>query len=523
MRFVCPEVKNTSFNQLITQLLKSTETQADYLIDEEGEQLIPLFTLTPNREKPVYFYGRNTIKEYFYQRPLDFTARTVSGFATAENLTITHNLGTLTETFYWLPERIGNEDFESDYWFTVLADDGLHFIKPERSSGVSQIDDFQVLGLTLKDVVFDNVVYKGESGGEFTIGHTSKTVIPTVVNSTLKTMALNKVKSRNAVCVIESSQLAGPGDWFIYEGIIYIVLSKMEIRTGIYQYIAVKEFAESYGFSAGDIIPELPVMTGGNVPLSGDWNAGDYDITAMGFGTGESPTQGIEANCNSDVTAQYGYSNYGIGLSVKNGSGGSRRNSALGLLNAYNNELILLSSGAGEFRVTAGSTPDVTNATATLAVWLRIAHADGKTYLPAVYGDTTASGANVYIDSAGQLFRSTSTREQKTDIEPVADEYSEQIYDLEPVWYRSLCEQDNPDWSWWGLIAEDVAEIDPRLVQWGYLDEDYDEVMEYDEAEKNNLLTRRLKPEAKLRPLGVYYDRLVVLILKELQKMKEKK
>ena len=36
--------------------------------------------------------------------------------------------------------------------------------------------------------------------------------------------------------------------------------------------------------------------------------------------------------------------------------------------------------------------------------------------IPAVYSDTTASASNMYIDSAGQLFRSTSSRGYKDNI-----------------------------------------------------------------------------------------------------------
>lgn len=100
--------------------------------------------------------------------------------------------------------------------------------------------------------------------------------------------------------------------------------------------------------------------------------------------------------------------------------------------------------------------------------------AEGDTFVEAtgsvksttVYGDTTASAANVFVDSDGTLQRSTSSRRYKTDIEPIQDQYSDALLNLTPVWYRSVCEHDNPDWSWYGLIAEDVAEIDPRLVHY---------------------------------------------------------
>ena len=41
--------------------------------------------------------------------------------------------------------------------------------------------------------------------------------------------------------------------------------------------------------------------------------------------------------------------------------------------------------------------------------------------------------------------------------------------------YRSRSPADNPDWSWYGLAAEELAEIDARLVTWGYKADDFEE------------------------------------------------
>ena len=54
----------------------------------------------------------------------------------------------------------------------------------------------------------------------------------------------------------------------------------------------------------------------------------------------------------------------------------------------------------------------------------------------------------------------------KNTIEPMQIEYAEASLELQPIWYRSSCEADNPEWSWWGFSAEQAAQIDPRLVQW---------------------------------------------------------
>jgi hypothetical protein len=93
--------------------------------------------------------------------------------------------------------------------------------------------------------------------------------------------------------------------------------------------------------------------------------------------------------------------------------------------------------------------------------------------------DTTASASNVFVNlSAGTLQRSTSSIKYKTDVEDAELSYSEAlVYGSRPVWYRSLSESDPSDYSYWGFIAEEVAEIDPRMVHWG---DDGPESVQYD-------------------------------------------
>ncbi len=94
------------------------------------------------------------------------------------------------------------------------------------------------------------------------------------------------------------------------------------------------------------------------------------------------------------------------------------------------------------------------------------------------YNTTTANAANVFVSSAGLLQRSTSSIKYKTEIETADINLSENlVYNSEPVWYRSLCDGDPEEWSYWGFIAEEVAEIDPRMVHWG---DDGPESVQYD-------------------------------------------
>lgn len=119
------------------------------------------------------------------------------------------------------------------------------------------------------------------------------------------------------------------------------------------------------------------------------------------------------------------------------------------------------------------------------------------------YANTTGSSANLHISSGGFFFRSTtSSAKYKTDVETMEDSYADAILGLRPVWYRSLCEHDPDSWGYWGFIAEEVAEIDSRLVTFG-VPNDYE--WQYDEDDQ------KLEPDVAdlTEPEGVQYDRMV--------------
>jgi hypothetical protein len=69
-----------------------------------------------------------------------------------------------------------------------------------------------------------------------------------------------------------------------------------------------------------------------------------------------------------------------------------------------------------------------------------------------------------------------------------------------------------------GLIAEEVAVIEPRLVHWTYADDQYEYVSA--EIEGSDQQRRELKFDAVKTPDGIQYDRIGVLLLKELQTLR---
>ncbi|MEW5149515.1 hypothetical protein [Morganella morganii] len=111
-----------------------------------------------------------------------------------------------------------------------------------------------------------------------------------------------------------------------------------------------------------------------------------------------------------------------------------------------------------------------------------------------IYNTTTASGSNVYVDTLGFLFRSTSSKKYKKDIEPYDLEWAYKVLEFEPVVYKPTENAANPDWTYYGYIAEQVAKVDPR----------------YTHMEINDGVSS---------PSGVMYERIVVaqgMIIKDL-------
>jgi hypothetical protein len=135
--------------------------------------------------------------------------------------------------------------------------------------------------------------------------------------------------------------------------------------------------------------------------------------------------------------------------------------------------------------------------------------ANGVIRTGSLYNRTTAAAANVYVDSGTDLYRSTSSIKYKTDVETLQDDYADAILNVRPVWYRSTCEGDCSEHSWWGFIAEEVAEIDPRLVHWKTKEITYDE--------NGSIVPVSCDPE----PEGVAYERFVPHLLNLIKRQGE--
>ena len=135
----------------------------------------------------------------------------------------------------------------------------------------------------------------------------------------------------------------------------------------------------------------------------------------------------------------------------------------------------------------------------------------GKVRAPGVYAGTTTGGAAVYVESDGDLLRYTSSLKYKTDVETIEDARADAILNCRPVWYRSKCENDiktegaeKSDWGWYGFIAEEVAEIEPRLVSWATKDAVRQEDGSVESVERD---------PANYEAEGIRYDNFVPLLV----------
>jgi hypothetical protein len=82
-------------------------------------------------------------------------------------------------------------------------------------------------------------------------------------------------------------------------------------------------------------------------------------------------------------------------------------------------------------------------------------------YIASIFGQTSANGTAVFINSDGKLGTVTSSRRFKDGIKPM-EKTSEVILALKPVTFHY--KSDNTGTPQFGLIAEEVAEVNPDLV-----------------------------------------------------------
>jgi hypothetical protein len=90
-----------------------------------------------------------------------------------------------------------------------------------------------------------------------------------------------------------------------------------------------------------------------------------------------------------------------------------------------------------------------------------------KTFVAGIYGATSSSGVPVYVNSSGQLGTATSSLRFKEDVADLGAA-SDELLRLRPVTFHyKAAYDDGQRVLQYGLIAEEVAAVDPGLVEFG--------------------------------------------------------
>jgi uncharacterized coiled-coil protein SlyX len=133
-------------------------------------------------------------------------------------------------------------------------------------------------------------------------------------------------------------------------------------------------------------------------------------------------------------------------------------NTAFGLGALGNN-----TTGTNNQAFGVGAGLNVTTGNGVICIYAGGANVDNSCFIGNIRGATTqnADAIPVLIDSNSQLGTASSSRRYKTDIKPM-DRASESILALQPVSFRYKIHKDNT--PQFGLIAEEVAEVNPNLV-----------------------------------------------------------
>ncbi len=145
-------------------------------------------------------------------------------------------------------------------------------------------------------------------------------------------------------------------------------------------------------------------------------------------------------------------------------------NTAVGLSALLNNTTggsnIALGGGAGSELTTGSSNIDIGNVgVAAEANTIRIGKVGTQqaTYIAGISGKAVAGGVGVVVDTNGHLGTVVSSKRFKEGIKPM-DKASEAILALKPVTFRYKHELDPDGIPQFGLVAEEVEEVNPDLV-----------------------------------------------------------
>jgi uncharacterized coiled-coil protein SlyX len=232
-----------------------------------------------------------------------------------------------------------------------------------------------------------------------------------------------------------------------------------------------------FNTATGSIALESNTTGNDNTGIGADALAGNTtgsENTAVGVNAiFESTTASQNTAVGAHVleTSDTGGQNTGIGAAalLANTTGGF--NTALGALALKNNTsgstniAVGFQAGRslkiGNNNIYIGSPGAAPSESSTIRIGTTGTHTN--TFVAGISGVTVPSGVGVIIDSTGHLGTVVSSARYKEQIEPMG-EASDNLLSLQPVKFRYKKNLDPKAVPQFGLVAEDVAKVDPALV-----------------------------------------------------------
>jgi hypothetical protein len=185
-----------------------------------------------------------------------------------------------------------------------------------------------------------------------------------------------------------------------------------------------------------------------------DNTANGVDALALNESGSQNTATGAFALFNNTIGEQ----NTAIGREALFNNSTGNFNTAIGHNTLFNN-----TSGSNNVVLGNGAGGGITTVNGVICIGSLGANVGSSCFIGQIRGKTThnANALPVVIDSADQLGTLSSSRRFKKEITPM-DKASEAILDLNPVTFHYKSDETNT--PQYGLIAEEVAEINPDLV-----------------------------------------------------------
>jgi len=386
----------------------------------------------------------------------DITASTVSGAVTlGDTATDTDTPGTIVK-------RDTNGDFSTA---DITLDDNLYLPATTASAGIIYSG-----GTTLIHRYGNNNFFAGQGAGNFTMsgGHNTGIGYDALLNNTsgdgntacgLNALLSNVQGSHNTAGGLDAlaSNAGNAGD--------NTAFGAYSLQNNISGNNNTAVGADALSFNTNGASNAALGFTALENTTSGNNNTAVGADALQQNSTGANNTAvGTAALVNS-----LSWDNTGVGESALSDDTSGGENTALGAFAGYT-----ITTGSGNIAIGVDAGDQISSGNNNIDIGnsgfgnesdtIRIGTSQTKAVMLGIYGMTIATGGTpVYVNPSGLLGTSTSSERFKQNIRKMG-EASEELLALHPVTFQYKPEIDPNGTPQYGLVAEQVAKVDPNLV-----------------------------------------------------------